>query len=60
MVLNYHSTNCIGWPIPAFYYGTKIQKLFELCKYFYRKSTTFFLIYIDIIYSKIALCITAC
>ena len=38
MVLNYLTTNYIGWPLPAFYkfinYSAKIQKLFELRKYF--------------------------
>ena len=38
MVLNYHPTNYIGWPIPALYvflkYIAKVRKKSELCKYF--------------------------
>ena len=34
MVLNYRPANYIGWPIPAFLYGTKVQLFSELCKYF--------------------------
>lgn len=33
MVLNYYTTNYSGWPSPAFYYATKLQKIFEITKY---------------------------
>ena len=34
MVLNYHATNYIGWPLSRFYYATKLLKIFETTKYF--------------------------
>ncbi len=34
MVLNYYRTNYSGWLSPAFYYATKLQKIFETTKYF--------------------------
>ena len=45
MVLNYHPANYIGWPIPAFLYGTKVQLFSELCKLFsnyFPKNAKFF------------------
>ena len=34
MVLNYRPANYIGWPIPAFNYGTKVRKIIENTKCF--------------------------
>ena len=45
MVLNYHSTNYTGWPIPASYYATKVQKISESCKFlsnYFPKNIKFF------------------
>ena len=39
MVLNYRSTNYTGWPIPAFYYATKVQKKIETTKLFGKKES---------------------
>ncbi len=37
MVLNYYATNYTGWPPPAFYYATKVQKIIETTKHYARK-----------------------